>query len=375
MICKRCLFDSNTPSVTFDSDGVCNYCRLHDQWEKEYADPDNTKLLKIYERIRKRGKRKRYDCVVGVSGGCDSSFTLHLAVKAGLRPLAVHFNNNWNTPIAEANIRKMVSGLNCGYYEVAVNKAEYDSICRSFILAGVPDADIPNDIALQTAFYLAADKFDVFYTLSGHSFRTEGTTPLGWSYMDAKYIESVQTRFGAYPLRTFPNLWLGKWLTWLWMGIKQIRPLWYVKYDKDEARKILHDSYGWEWYGGAHLENKYTEFIGSYYQPRRFNIDLRRVLWSAQVRSGTLDREQALYDLEVLPTIRTGLLYEVEQRLRLPFRELETIMRTGEKHTHEDYETYLPTFHRYAWLFRVMSDLNLVPKTFYTKYCKGVAPK
>ena len=191
--CSRCLLDSSIPGITFDSKGECNYCEIHDWLEKEHSPTQGkTKLDKIINKM-KAGKRERYDCVVGVSGGCDSSYLLHKVVEWGLRPLAVHFDNNWNTDTAKNNMDKMINVLNIDFLKVGVDKAEYDDICRSFLLASTPDVDIPNDIALATVAYMAADKMGVPWIINGHSFRTEGTSPLGWSYMDGRYIESIHT--------------------------------------------------------------------------------------------------------------------------------------------------------------------------------------
>src|SRR5262249_3256383 len=148
---------------------------------------------------------------------------------------------------------------------------EYADIYRAFLAAGVQDADAPTDIALTTTLYMAAEKFDVRYILEGHSFRTEGISPLGWLYMDGKYIESVHRRHGRLPMRTYPNLTLMRFLKWTtFSNVKRIRPLWYLPYNKDEARKLLSERYGWQWYGGHHLENRFTAFYHAFLMPRRF---------------------------------------------------------------------------------------------------------
>lgn len=358
--------DSNIPSVTVYGRGECNYCSLHDKWEETYT---LEKLDQITAKMRKSGSR--YDCLVGVSGGCDSSYVLYWAKRvAKLRPLAVHWNNGWNTEFAESNMRKMVNALNVDYFEMGVDREEYDDLCKSFLLASVPDADIPNDIALTTVLYYAAQKFRIKHIINGHSFRTEGTVPLEWSYMDGRYVESVQQMFGSQPLDTFPNLLLGNWLRWLTISrIKRVRPLWYVPYHREKAKKFLSKQFGWHPYRGHHQENRYTMFVSNHVQPIKFGIDLRLIRFAARVRSGQMSRAQALTTLSEPPTIPREIVEEVKERLGFTDEEFEQVMRLPKK-THHDYETYHGTFKRYRWLFWMLAKLNLVPQTFYVKYTK-----
>jgi len=365
--CGRCLLNEHVPTVTFDNDGVCNYCKLHDKWEKE---SQSEKLEKIVKKVKREGKKNLYACIVGISGGCDSSYMLWKMVDFGLRPLAVHWNNNWNTQIAEDNMRCMVKGLNVDYYEMTVNKREYDDICKSFLLASVPDADIPNDIALTTVLYIAAEKFGVKYIMEGHNFRTEGTAPIGWTYMDGQYVASVHKKFGSIPLHSFPNLWFDQWLEWLIKHkIKRIRPLWYLKYDKPKMKQFFNEQYGWKDYGGQHEENKYTAFISNYLHPIKFGIDLRYILLSAQVRSNYLNREEALQKIQEKPNIDESIIDEVKQRLGFSQNQFEEMMQLPIK-SHHDYKTYQPLFKKYKALFQMMAKMNLIPKTFYEKYTR-----
>lgn len=362
--CSRCILDSHIPNISFDNMGVCNYCKIHEKWEKEYLPQNYNNIIK---QIMRDGKHKKYDCVVGVSGGCDSSFLLCLLKDAGLRPLAVHWNNGWNTEIAERNIQRIVKTLNVDYIEIGMDKREYDDICRSFLLASVPDADIPNDIALTTVLYYVAERFGTKYLMNAHSFRTEGTTPLGWSYMDGKYIDSVQRKFGSVSLQTFPNLWLRQWFKWMLLHrIKRIRLLWYANYNKEKVKKDLEERFGWQWYGGHHMENKYTIFVGNYLQPKKFGIDLRWIEYSALIRSGQMSREEAIERIKTPLTIDPAILEEVKTRLNI--KSFEEILNTPKK-THDDYETCHQTFRRLRPFFWLMNKFRLVPATFYVKYC------
>ena len=196
IVCERCIYDNSVPNIVFNENGVCNYCQIHDDLEILYPiEKEGEKRLSLlFEKIKSEGtgKGKKYDCVIGVSGGCDSSYLVHKAVKMGLKPLAVHFDNTWNSPIATQNIQKVLSKLNVDLFTIVVNNKEYDDIYRSFMLAGVKDIEAPTDIGLLSTMYKACAKYNLSYILEGHSFRTEGISPLGWLYMDGKYIESIQ---------------------------------------------------------------------------------------------------------------------------------------------------------------------------------------
>jgi hypothetical protein len=271
-ICTRCIYDSTVPNISFDEAGVCNYCLQIEGLDQEYPTgvEGECRIAQMIEDMKKDGVGKKYDAIIGVSGGCDSSYLVHKMYEAGLRLLAVHFDNTWNSTIATENIHNLLEKLNIDLFTIVVDNKEYDDIYRSFFKAGVKDIECPTDIGLATTLYKAAHKFGIKYMIEGHSFRTEGVAPLGWIYMDGKYIESVQKKFGTYKIKTFPNLWLKDFLRWMIFGrIKKVRPIYYMDYDKEAAKKLLTEQYGWQWYGGHHLENRFTAFYHSYFLPRR----------------------------------------------------------------------------------------------------------
>ena len=240
--CKKCLYDSNIPYITFDTNGICNYCNQFEKLEKEYPTGKNGMeyLKKLAQKINKESVGKKYNVVVGVSGGCDSTYLLYLTKKLGLRPLAAHFDNTWNSKIAVENINNALKKLDIDLFTYVVNNKEYNDIFKSFLKASVPDIDSPSDIGLATTHYLAANKYGIKYIFEGHSFRTEGISPHGWFYMDGRYIKSIHKLFGTQKMKTFPNLTLFRFLKWtLFDGIKKIRPLYYIDYNKDEIKKFL----------------------------------------------------------------------------------------------------------------------------------------
>ncbi|MCK5116391.1 MAG: N-acetyl sugar amidotransferase [Candidatus Aegiribacteria sp.] len=370
MICSRCIYDDHIPYITFDSEGVCNYCHRFDQLEEEYPKGEQgwKKLKSIAEKIKKDGIKKPYDVVIGVSGGCDSSYMVFLAKELGLRPLAAHYDNTWNSKIAVENINNVLSSLEVDLFTHVVDNREYCDIFKSFMKASVPEIDCPSDIGLATTHYLACEKYGIKYIFEGHSFRTEGITPHGWVYMDAKYIDTIQKQFGSYKIKTFPNLWLSSWLKWTVIkGIKKIRPMYYIDHNKEKAKEFLSKEFGWQWYGGHHMENRTAYFANNYFLPLKFNIDLRYPEFSALVRSGQMTREEALSKIKEPKPFDTSILDEVKKRLDFTDEEFEEIMNLPLK-SYRDYKTYKQTFERYKWFFWTMYKLDLVPKSFYMKY-------
>ena len=373
VICSRCLYDANTPAIQFDDHGVCNYCKMNDDLSRQYpaGETGEETLGLLVERIRKEGRRKPFDVVVGVSGGCDSSYLIHRTVELGLRPLAVHFDNTWNSRISTENIHRVLNKLNVELFTYVVDNSEYDDILRSFMLAGLQDLEAPTDLGLATVLYLAAAKHGIKYIFEGHSFRTEGVSPLGWHYMDGKYIQSVVKRFGHYGdhrMKTYPNLWMRSFLWYTAVcRIKKIRPLYWMKYNKKEARRMLEQEYGWQWYGGHHLENRYTHFWHNYYLPKRFGIDQRVNGFAALVRSGQMRREDGLAELRGEPPFDDEILRLVKKRFGFSDKRFTEVMAETTR-TFRDFKTYKPWFERLRPLFWLLARAELVPKSFYIKY-------
>lgn len=365
--CKRCVMDETIPNIAFDDNGVCSYCHLHDQMDREYplGEKGQKCLRETVESIKQQGNGKQYDCAVGISGGCDSSFLLYQAKTWGLRPLAITFDNTWSSPISTENISNICEKLDVELYTYVVDAEEFNDISRAFLYASVPDADVPNDIAITTLYYQAMEKFDIPCSLCGHSFRTEGTVPLGWTYMDGKYVASVHEQFGKMPMRTFPNLDVNYWLKHVHK--KRIRLLYFLDYRKEDVKDFLSRTFGWQWYGGHHHENEYTKFVKSYLLPKKFSIDKRYVEFSALVRSGNMEREQALEDLQTPPKIEASFVKYVLKRLKLTSEDFDDILNLPIK-SYRDYPTYREYFIEHKKMFKDMVEKGLVPRTFYEKY-------
>jgi hypothetical protein len=295
---------------------------------------------------------------------------LHWAIENGLRPLAVHYDNTYNTAIATQNITSITNKLNIDLYTIVVDNNEVDDIYRAFFLSNVSELDASTDIALAETMYRAADKFGIKHVLEGHSFIEEGISPLGKNYFDGKYIASIHKQFGKLKLKTFPNMPFWTFIKWIVVKkIKKIRPYWYLNYNKEEAKVLLKEKYGWQDYGGHHLENRMTAFSHSVYFPQKFEIDYRNNTLAAKVRNGKMDRDSAIKEYyETPPFIEEGLIDYIKKRMNFNDDEYEKVMTAKPKYWYE-YPTYKKRFERLRPLFAVLYKSNLVPKSFYMKYC------
>lgn len=371
-ICSRCIYDERVSRISFDEDGVCNYCKISDGIKAQYGtgtESGEATLQHLLQKIKTDGKGKAYDCIVGVSGGTDSSYTLMKAIEWGLRPLAVHFDNTWDSAIASENIERITAALNVNLETYVVDNREMDGLTKAFFFSGVPELDCPTDIALAEVLYRYADKHGVKYILEGHSFITEGISPMGTNYFDGKYIQDIYRKFGRKGgLKSFPNMRFLPFMKWtLLKRIKKVRPLWYIGYSKEEARKILQEKFGWQYYGGHHLENRLSAFTYSVYKPKKFGVDDRNWSLAAAARNGLMKREEALA-IYRQPVTGTEELEEFFRK-RIGIGEAEYIaVMNGERKTYKDFKTYKKRFETLRPFFYVMMKVGLVPHSFYLKY-------
>jgi N-acetyl sugar amidotransferase len=372
IICNRCLFDSSITDIWFDEKGECKYCIIHDEMERAHHLSNSLEEYygKLIQQIKKKGKGKKYDCIAGVSGGRDSTYTLLTAVKLGLRPLAVHFDNGWNSDISVKNIKKACEKLNVELITIVADWEEFKDLQISFLKASTPDADIPTDYAIYSALYHVADKEGIKYILNGHSFRTEGTSPISWTYMDPLYVSSVHKKFGRIKkVKSFPHMTVLKLQYYIWIKrIREIRLMEFIDYRKNEVDKILVKELDWQYYGGHHHESLYTRFFQSYYLPKKFNIDKRKTELSALIRSGQITRAEALHELETTPYEYDGKTVEYAySKLGLTKDEFDEIMNLPIK-SHDDYSTLLPLMHFLRIPIRIAVKFKLIPQILYLKY-------
>ena len=370
-ICSRCLMDNTVPGIEYDESGECTFCKIHDDLESKFPLNEESKeeLSRIAKRIIFEGKGKEYDCIVGVSGGRDSTYTLYNAVKLGLRPLAVHFDNGWNSEIAVQNIKNACDILNVDLHTHVANWEEFKNLQRSFLFASVPDAEVPTDWVIFSVLFAEAVKYKVKYIVHGHSFRTEGTTPLSWTYMDGRYVKDVQKKFGKAHQNSFPNMGIFKYLYYsVIKRIKQIRLLYYIPYNEVDVMEILENKLGWKNYGDKHHESKYTSFFQAYILTRKFRIDKRKLHYSAKVRNGQLSRGKALKIIQSDPY--NGGMEALEyclKKLDLTKKEFDDIMNNPIKNF-MDFDSY----YQFVKLMKVpiswANRLGIVPDTVYKKY-------
>jgi N-acetyl sugar amidotransferase len=291
------------PDFVLDDNGICNYCHEYREKEKIRIIPETIRkqaLARLVEKIKNDGQKRRYDCLIGVSGGVDSTYTAYLVKQMGLRPLAVHFDNGWNSELAVQNIQKVLENLNIDLYTYVVNWHEFKDLQLSFLKASTPDGEIPSDHAILATLYRIAAKYKIKYIISGNNFKTEGVMPSLWAYghIDWKYIKSVHRKFGSEKLKTFPFFTLSKflWLTFV-RKIKMISILNYIDYDKQKAMQVLVGKLDWKYYGGKHYESTYTKFYQGVILPEKFNIDKRKLHLSALILSGQMSRNEAIEEL------------------------------------------------------------------------------
>jgi hypothetical protein len=290
------------------------------------------------------------------------------AVEWGLRPLAVHYDNTWNSAIATENIRKVTNKLKIDLYTYVIDNKEADDIFKAFLFAGVPEFDASSDLAFTQVLRMTAARYGIKYILEGHSFKSEGISQQN-NYFDGKYIQDIHRKFGSLKMNTYPLMTFFQFLKWALIYRQQfIRPLWYIEYSKPMAREQLIKETGWEYYGGHHLENRATSFLHTIYNPQKFGIDNRNWSLSAEVRSGILDRKEALEIYKTPIEDDQEIADYVKKRLNLTDSQYSTIMN-GPKRTFRDFKTYKKRFERLRPLFQVLANANLVPMSFYLKYC------
>ncbi len=301
--------DTTDSKITFDAQGVCDHCRNFDKNIAPFWKPDENRLEELEEiagRIRKARKNSDYDCILGLSGGADSSYLAYIAKEVmHLRPLAFVVDTGWNLNVAVENIEKIVKGLDLDLYTEVVNWKEMADLQLSFFKSGISSQDFPQDHAIFAALYNYAVKHHIKYVLTGSNSATEFIRPpVEWIYMnDLRMAKDIHKKFGQRKLNTYPMCGMIKYKIWYryFHGMKRVYPLDYVVYNKSEAEKLLHEKYGWTKYENKHYENVFTRFFEGYYLPYKFGFDTRKNVASNEILAGTLTREEALKRLEQPP--------------------------------------------------------------------------
>lgn len=305
-ICTTCVMDTTDPWIDFDEQGVCNHCHEYQNYEKNYkleGDAAKAKLQEMVDLLKAHGKGKDYDCIMGLSGGVDSSFLAYYATKElGLRPLVVHVDTGWNSELAVSNIQSIVQKLNLDLHTLVIDWEEIRDLQLSFFKSGIANLDVPQDHAFIASLYQEAKKYDIKYILNGGNMATESILPNAWGYdaSDATHLKGIHEKFGSIKLKTYPIISDFKKLFYYPFIAKMqtLRPLEYLPYNKQYAKKILIEQLGWRDYGGKHYESTYTKFFQAHYLPSKFGYDKRKAHLSSLIVSGQMTREEAFLELE-----------------------------------------------------------------------------
>lgn len=362
-ICRRCVMDTTDEDIRFDEDGVCNHCHSYDRDARARllsGSRARVALDELLSDIRRHGRGKPYDCVIGVSGGVDSTYVAYLSRQLGLRPLAVHLDNGWNSELAVANIANTLKALDIDLYTHVIDWEEFRSIHLAFLRAGVINSEIPTDHAILATLYHVAANQGIRYVLSGSNTSTEGVLPYSWVYnnKDLRHIRAICRRFGVRKFRTFPTMGLVKYLYYtLVHGVREIPLLNYVKYDKAAAKQTIATELQWRDYGGKHFESVYTAFYQAYILPHKFGVDKRRAHLSSLVANGQLSRESALRELATaaLPLSKVAE-YEtfVAKKLGMSLDAFRALMRQSPV-SHLAYPNN-------AWLYRQLVKIQQITR-------------
>ncbi len=305
-VCSRCVMDTTDPAIHFDEQGVCDHCHDYDTNVKpnwHTGDDGELYLKKLVQKIKKSGKGHDFDCILGLSGGVDSSYMLHLAVtKFGLRPLIFHVDGGWNSELAVHNINVMVDKLGLDLYTEVINWEEMKNFQLSLFKSGMPHLDMPQDHAFFGTMYYFAEKHKIKYILNGGNFSTECVQyPMEWFYYatDMRLIKDILKKFGNHPMPTYPfsSVFRHKIYLKYFKGVHVVKPLNWMTYIKDDAIRTLEQEYNWKAYPQKHFESRFTKFFEGYWLPERFGYDTRRVQLSSLVLTGQMSREQALEQL------------------------------------------------------------------------------
>lgn len=355
-VCTRCVMDTSDPEITFDAAGLCSHCRRYDSLVADVVVRADrglrlAELDGIVARIKRQGRNSDYDCIMGLSGGVDSSYVAYTAKRLGLRPLAVHFDSGWNSELAVNNIENIVKKLNIDLHTHVVDWEEMRDLQLAFFKASVANCDIPTDHAFPAILYREAARHGIKTILSGSNYATEFILPAAWGYQsgDLRHLKDIYRQHGKGKLRNYPTI--GFFQQYIWYpylrGIKTVKPLNYLHYNKAEAKSLITKELGWRDYGGKHYESIFTRFFQGYYLPVKFGYDKRRAHLSSLINSGQLSRDTAVeelnqptYDIEVQKQDKAF----VAKKLGVSVLELEEIFRRPNK-DYSEYATYARLFH------------------------------
>ncbi len=349
-ICSKCVMDTSDSKITFDAQGVCDHCNtFRDKiWPQWHTDERGWRILQdLAEKIRKDGQGRDFDCIIGMSGGVDSSYLTYVAKELlGLRPLVFHVDAGWNSQESTNNIERIIEHLGLDLFTEVIDWPEMRDLQLAFFKAGVPHIDTPQDMAVFATMYKFAERHGVRYILTGANLSTECIrNPIEWMYYqsDKVQVKDIHRRFGERPLVKFPLTSILRHKVFLpyIKGIKTVRPLNYLPYIKEEALQLMVDKFGWQPYPQKHFESRFTRFYEGYWLPKKFGYDTRRVQNSSLILTGQMTREDALKQLQqpALDDVTARQEFEyVATKLGITIPELQCYFDAPRK-THRDYRS------------------------------------
>lgn len=335
-MCTKTIMDTSDPDIAFDENGVSNHWYHYQEVKKHlpYLHGDTNRIHRVVDRIKQDGKGKEYDCVMGVSGGVDSTYVAYLARQYGLRPLAIHFDNGWNSELAVDNIERILTALKIDLHTFVIDWEEFKDLQRAYLRASVVNAEVPTDHAIVATIYKYAARFGIKYLLSGSNITTEAIMPKAWAFdmMDATNLKAIHRRFGSGRRPTYPVITLPKFFRYTYLsGIHKVSLLDYAPYNKADAISTIEKEFGWRYYGGKHYESVFTRFYQGYILPTKFGYDKRRAHLSTLICSGQMTREEALEEIQK-PSLPAEMATEdreyVTRKLGMTDSEFDEIMRT-----------------------------------------------
>lgn len=349
MICSNCVMDTTDSQISFDEHGVCDHCNtfyseVKPNWHTD--ERGRSELRMLVEKIKASGRHRDFDCIIGMSGGIDSSYLTYIATEYGLRPLVFHVDAGWNSQEAVNNIEKLVDKLGLDLYTEVIDWAEMRDLQLAFFKSGVPHIDTPQDHAFFATMYKFAEQHNISYILTGANLSTECIrNPIEWMYYqsDSIQLRDIHARFGTRPLVNYPVTSILRHKIWLpyFKRIKVARPLNMVEYDKAAAVKLLTEKFGWQPYPQKHFESRFTRFYEGYWLPTKFGYDTRKVQYSSLIVTGQMTRDEAIEKLKVPAlddaTIRQEFEY-VANKLEISTTELKSYLDAPNK-TYRDYKS------------------------------------
>lgn len=364
-MCTNCVMDTTDTKIIFDENGVCDHCNTYHKDIKPHWHTDEKgweEIISIADKIKEEGKDKDFDCIIGMSGGIDSSYLLYLAVKKlGLRPLVFHVDAGWNSEQAVHNIEVIVDKLELDLYTEVIDWEEMKDLQLAYFKSGVSTIDTPQDHSFFATMYKFATKYDVKYILTGGNYSTECIrNPLEWMYYqsDSIQLRDIHSKFGTKPLKNYPVtniLWHKVWLPYV-KKIKLIRPLDFMPYDKEEATQFLVDEFGYQRYAQKHFESRFTKFYESYWLPKKFGYDTRKVQYSSLILTGQMSREEAIEKLKTPAVDEETLKQDFEYiatKLGISVDELQSYMDAPNK-TYKDYKNQMGVYDIGAKVLRML---------------------